>query len=232
MTINSSQDDSDTNQESRWLNLLPQPLREYAVVARECLRDWQTDLGLVLNAFALFAFCVGLFKLGISEVFSRFLQFYRGITTTLYWPFEQLFSIQIPEYVQDFILFWTLSGWIAVRVLLRIHGDLHQFITDLLVRANDPETRRRLESKMGKAAFEEEFQWASRKKDFSEITLTRKTVLYVACLITGPLYFLKIWKEAPPLPKKNVNGRSLIIVLVLMLILIVVFLFALSWVTL
>ncbi|QDT42760.1 hypothetical protein Pan241w_28490 [Gimesia alba] len=232
MTINSSQDDPDANQKTRWLNVLPQPLREYAVVARECLRDWQTDLGLVLNAFALFAFCVGLFKLGLSDVFSKILQFYRGITTTFFWPLEQLFSIQIPGYVQDFILFWTLSGWIAARVLLRLHPGLHRFINDLLIKANDPETRSRLESTMGKAAFEEQIQWASRKKDFSEITLSRKIMLYIGCLITGPLYFLKIWKEAPQVPGQKVNGRTLIIILVVTLLLIVVFLFALSWVTL
>jgi hypothetical protein len=216
------------------LNKISQAATEYLSVVRVSLSDWQSDLGLIFNAFALFAFFVAVFRLGFSAVFIKIVTFYRGVTTIIFWPFEKLFIIDIPGYIEDIILIWTVSGAIGARTLIWLFQSCYEGLNKSLKELDNPNTLVDLELKLGKAKLEQEIIWMREKMSFFEITPLRKRVLYMGCFISGPLYFITIWKESPPVPKSIslINGRQMILVQLTTLLMVLGVLFALNWITL
>ncbi len=203
-------------------------LIENARLVKKGLSDWKISLGLFINGFTLFSFFVDLFQFGPLNKLKAFLDFYDNLKSKIFGPFEWLFSIDIPGLLQDSILFWVLSGAIAARTLFWLHEEYDQAIEAVLLKVKDPDTRRHLEETKGTAYVEQETQWAAETQKFHEVTLDRKIVLYLGCLITGPLFFFRIWMVSPPVPGLTITGRNMIVIEVLTLLSIVGLLFTLD----
>lgn len=217
-------------------------LLTFQKVTRAALSDWSTDLGLVLNAFAIFSLVVALFYIQKSELIEKLISFYNSIRTPIFFPVEKIFNIKIPNPVKDFLLFWMISGAIGARVAIKqlratFKGAEKQF---KLLEALPSDDLARVEAKYGgKSGLKNEIDWLKKLQDQSEITRARRIVMWIGCLLTGPLYFAIIWRANAPVPvdwdsreRTMITGRELILAQVVGLVLFLGGLLALNWVTL
>jgi hypothetical protein len=207
--------------------------RAYREALRGSLSDWQSDIGIALNALALFAFLVAILTIPISSIVGQILDYYRSLTS-LFDPFERLFSINIPNYVRDVAVFWTISGAIGARTTLWFKRRLFEIADGVLKKAeSDPESIRLLGQKIGKKAVEDELKFAREQRDFNHITPAKRRILYLGCILTGPLFFVQIVRVNPSLPRYSpVTGRKMVVIQLATLLVAFGVLFVLNWATL
>jgi len=197
------------------------------------LSDWQADIGIAVNALALFAFFVALLTIPVSSLVGQILEYYRSLTS-LFNPFERLFSIRIPNYVRDIAVFWVVSGAIGARTTLWFNRKLFEIADGVVKKAErDPESIRLLEQRMGKKAVEEELRFAREQRDFHHITPAKRRIMWFGCLVTGPLFFVRIVRVNPSMPTYSpVTGRKMVVIQLGTLLVAFGVLFALNWATL
>ena len=205
----------------------------YLEALRGSLSDWQSDIGIALNALALFALFVALLTIPVSSIVGQILEYYRSLTS-LFNPFERLFSIRIPNHIRDMAVFWVISGAIGARTTLWFNRKLFEIADGVVKKAeSDPESIRLLEQRMGKKAIADELRFAREQRDFHHITPAKKRIMWAGCLVTGPLFFVRIVQVNPSMPTYSpVTGRKMVAIQLGTLLVAFGVLFALNWATL
>jgi hypothetical protein len=94
-------------------------------------------------------------------------------------------------------------GVIGARTHIWLNKKMHAALHDARLKAGTPQGRRAGIAKYGKAKFEEELAWVKAQEEFHEMTPYKKRVMYIGCLVTGPLFFLRIWQVVPPIPDRQ-----------------------------
>ncbi len=199
--------------------------------AQECFSDWMTDLGLVINIVAVFALIVGISALPLSSIVSSIIGFYTGVRNNFFYPFEELFGFQISATWKDFLIAWTTFGVIGARTTIWLNKMMYAALHAARLNGETVAGRKAGLAALGQAKFDEELQWIKRREEFHHMTPYKMRVMYLGCLVTGPLFFLRIWQVRPPTPEKALDGRHMLIVQLATLAAGFLALFAFNWVT-
>lgn len=86
----------------------------------------------------------------VSSIVGQVIEYYRSLTS-LFNPFERLFSIRIPNYVRDMAVFWVISGAIGARTTLWFNRKLFDLADSVVKKAeSDPESSASLNKGWGR----------------------------------------------------------------------------------
>jgi hypothetical protein len=166
--------------------------------------------GTIVPAFSLFSLIVALFVVPVPQLLGDLLDFYHNVTQAIFWPIASLFRIEIPQWLRDVAIFWTISGSIGAGAFIVILGEIHDLAATAVAKAEQPERRAAYIAAHGRAKYDAELEFARHEAEHKEVTPLRGIVTLVMGFITGPMIFVRIWTTRPPLGTTRLNGRHVL----------------------
>ena len=212
----------------------PRIANALAEALSESISDWKDVIEFPLTVLALFAFVAATLSQPLSAIVGHIITFYR-LFTSIFDVVEYLWLVDIPDRTRDILVFWVLTGLIGARTTIKLNKKMFALADQALATwlSAPPAVRRRLEESHGKSWVDQEVKFLTERRTFHEITRERRRILYVGCVLTGPLFFLRILWVNPSMPGfTTLTGRYVVFIEVTAIVVAFFVLYALNWSTL
>lgn len=193
---------------------------------------WSVVVGLVFNAFLITNLILKLTEMSISAIFVRIVEVYRDAIGFFFFPFEFLFDVDVPWYVQDLIAIWVVSGQIGTIVRTLLSRLMYDQAAGVVEKFLNPDVRQRLIETRGAEFASKEIKFAEEQVKINSENLKRWKLIAFANVFAGPLFAIQIWRHSAVFPGTRISGRGLIIGLSLMLLFMLIVYIVLNFFTL